>query len=521
LIPIIECCYERFMIQITPARVPSHRWLREAPSARRHRSDEGLVPWPAPALRAADRSGSRIGRDHGSDSTASGRFRLRDVRSCTRLPAGLIRPMGGSETAMDANAPPLEVLHVLETFATALGIGLLVGLERERRPATAAGLRTFALTGLFGCVAAVLATQTGATAVLAIGLALVGAMTILATLHDREASGDPGTTTVVAIGLTYILGAVVWHGYAAVAVPAALVMTTLLYFKAELRGLSERLTRRDIVSVLQFGVLTFIVLPLLPDRTMGPFAAFNPHQVWLMVVLVSGVSLAGYIALRVAGPRYGAVFVGLFGGLVSSTATALLYARRARESPATTAIASVVIVVASTIVLVRLGLLMAILAPGLLVVAFPLLIAGFVPGVVVAAWYWRTLAHTHELPLPEVRNPTELGAALTFGALYAVVLVISAWLADTTGDRGLYALAFASGLTDVDAITLSSLRLRSTSVLTDLQTLTAIVIAILANIALKTALVFGVGGRTIGSRVAVGMLVMVAGLGAGLFWLGR
>ena len=129
----------------------------------------------------------------------------------------------------------------------------------------------------------------------------------------------------------YALGAATWYGYDQLAVMLAIGTTVLLYFKAQLRGIATRLEARDWISMLQFGVLSLVILPILPDREYGPYDALNPHQIWLMVVLIAGVSLAGYAALQLAGARYGAAFVGVFGGLASSTATTLVYARKARD----------------------------------------------------------------------------------------------------------------------------------------------------------------------------------------------
>ncbi|HEX6827492.1 MAG TPA: MgtC/SapB family protein, partial [Burkholderiales bacterium] len=231
---------------------------------------------------------------------------------------------------MDLQLTQGQGIEHLPAFLTSLAIGLLIGLERERNPAARAGLRTFALVALLGTVAGLLSDKLTSPWPLAAGMLIVGLMTVAAYSRERDAPPDPGTTTVVAIVLCYGLGAMIWYGYATLAVMLAITATILLYFKAELHGWSRNLTRRDLVSVLQFAVLSFIVLPILPNRDYGPYQAINPHQVWLMVVLISGVSLAGYVALRLVGQRYGAPLLGLLGGLVSSTATTIVYSRHGR-----------------------------------------------------------------------------------------------------------------------------------------------------------------------------------------------
>ena len=168
-------------------------------------------------------------------------------------------------------------LEYLPRFITSLAVGLLIGLERERSPAAKAGLRTFALVALFGTVAAMLSEETATPWLLTGGLLVVGLMIIVAYLREREESADPGTTTVAAIVLCYGLGAMIWHGYSTLAVMLAIVTTMLLYFKSELRGITQKLSRRDLTSMLQFAVLSFIILPILSDRNFGPYDALNPR----------------------------------------------------------------------------------------------------------------------------------------------------------------------------------------------------------------------------------------------------
>lgn len=407
--------------------------------------------------------------------------------------------------------------EVLELFATSLAIGLLVGIERERNPAAKAGLRTFALTALLGSTAAMVAQQNGITWLVAGGMLLVGGMMVVAHARTPDAGGDPGTTTVVAMALTYLLGVLVWYGHASIAVPLAITITSLLYFKTELRGVSQHVTRRDLISILQFGVLSMIVLPLLPDRGYGPYGALNPHQIWLMVVLISGVSLTGYLALRIAGPRHGAALVGLFGGLVSSTATTLAYSRRCKDTPALTDMASLVVLLAAAVVPIRIATLVAVTAPALLPLALPSLAASTVLGAVASLWAWhRAGKEGGEVAVPEVANPTELRASLTFGALYGGVLLLSTWLSQHLGSTGIYALAMISGLTDVDAITLSSLHLHALGRLLGPQALNAILLALMANLALKLMLCGTIGGRALALRVAPGFAAMAAGLLVGI-----
>jgi uncharacterized membrane protein (DUF4010 family) len=404
----------------------------------------------------------------------------------------------------------------LQAFATSIGIGLLIGLERERQSDLKAGLRTFALVGLLGCVSALLAQITDSGWIIAAGLVAVAAMMIAAHVSDPLDTGDPGTTSVVALMVCYALGAMVWFGHTSVAVMLAIATTVLLYFKAQLHGISKSLTHVDLLSILQFGVLALVILPILPDRDFGPYDALNPRNIWWMVVLISGVSLAGYAALRVVGARHGAALIGIFGGMVSSTATTMIFARHARAHAELARTAMVVILLANIVVLVRLSVVSFIVAPEILPSLVAVLGAGLLLGVGATLWGWRQLQGGDSLPLPQVANPTEIKTALTFGALYALVLVLSAWLQDIAGNRGLYLLALASGLTDVDAITLSSLRMFGLNKLSEAQTITAITLATLSNLAFKTGLVAIIGGAALARFTLPGFAAIAAGLVGGL-----
>jgi uncharacterized membrane protein (DUF4010 family) len=339
---------------------------------------------------------------------------------------------------------------------------------------------------------------------------------VAAHVSDPLDSGDPGTTSVVALMVCYALGAAVWFGYTSIAVMLAIATTVLLYFKAQLHGISKNMTHVDLLSILQFGVLALVILPILPDRDFGPYQALNPHNIWWMVVLISGVSLAGYTALRLTGAQHGAALIGLFGGLASSTATTMIFARHARANIDMGRTAMVVILLANIVVMVRLGVVSFAVAPAIVEQLFGVLGCGIALGVGATLWGWRQLKSGEALPMPQVSNPTEIRTALTFGGLYALILVLSAWLQDVAGNRGFYLLALASGLTDVDAITLSSLRMFGMDKLTAVQTITATTLATLSNLAFKTGLVVVIGGAALARRVLPGLLAIAAGLVGGL-----
>lgn len=368
----------------------------------------------------------------------------------------------------------------LVPFGASLGIGLLIGLERERNPAAKAGVRTFALVALLGTLAT---TVSDSPWLAAVGLAAVAAMLIAAYAREPHPE-DPGTTTVVAAMVCYLLGVLVGLGEPALAGALAIGVTALLYFKPEIEGFSAGLKRHEQVSVLQFLVVTFIVLPILPDRGYGPYEALNPRNVWLMVVLVSGIGLASYVVLRAAGRRHGVFMAGVLGGLLSSTATTVLYARRSRESPAMERLAMVVVPLANLVPLARVAFIAVLVAPAVLASLAPVLGASLAAGLAVTGLFVRNLEQG-EVPVPESRNPAELMTALRFAAAYALVLLASAWLSDAAGARGLYAAALASGMVDIDPIMLSALKLFQLGRAPGESAVIAIALAYAANAAFK------------------------------------
>lgn len=409
-----------------------------------------------------------------------------------------------------------ELAVPVEAFATALGIGLLVGMERERRPDASAGLRTFALVAMLGCLFALLGEKTGGPWLLVAGLIVISGSMVASNFSAQQEEQYRGFTSEAAIIITYGLGAAVWFGYSTLAVMVAITTTVLLYFKAELRQISERTTPKDINSILQFAVLSLVILPILPSEDFGPYNAINPRQVWYMVVLISGLALAGYLALRIVGARHGAALLGIFGGLASSTATTMMFSRHAREHAHLIRMSAIVILIANIMVMIRIGIVAGIVAPTLIIPVATVFACGIVPGLALTLYSWRTLVAAGDLPMPEVKNPTELTTALSFGLLYAVVLLASAWLQDIAGNSGVFIVALVSGLTDADASVLSSLRMFNLQKLVGTDAVIAVTLALMANLVFKIGLVLSIGGTPLARHALPGLLAIGGGMAAGL-----
>ncbi|KZE27276.1 MgtC/SapB family protein [Crenobacter luteus] len=417
----------------------------------------------------------------------------------------------------DALALDGSPFAALPAFLTSLAIGLLIGVERERKPQTIAGIRTFALTSLLGTLCAMLDAP-GAGYATPVGLAAVALMALFARA-PAEPPAEPRTTTVVALLIAYGLGALVWRGAAELAVAGAIVTTALLYLKPELTGLSHRLSRRDLLSLLQFAALTFIALPLLPDRAMGPALAFNPYRIWLMVVLIVGINLAGYLAVRLMGERVNGPLLGVLGGLVSSTATSAVYARAARKRPETLPLAASIILSANLTLFARLTLLAALVEPTALPAVAGLLLPALLLGTLTLLPR-RGAKGNGARPELALANPTELRMALGFAALYAAVGFLIAWLGQRYGHAGVYAVALLSGVNDVDAISLSLYALFGDGRLAVDVLRVGVALAVVSNSAFKLGLIASLGGRPLLTACLPTFAATLVGLAASLAWPG-
>ena len=420
------------------------------------------------------------------------------------------------ESGLFAAQPFAEEYRLTFAFLTSVGVGLLIGLERERHAEAKAGVRTFALIAMLGTLTVLIAEQSGSAWIIAAGLIVVGGTVLAAYLADRKPSWDSGTTTVVAAAVTYSLGVAIAYGFVETGVALAILVTALLYFKTEIEGFQQSLTPVDYRSLLQFAALSLVVLPVLPDEGYGPYGALNPRNIGYMVVLISAVSFTGYVASRVLRARADPALLGAIGGLVSSTATTLVYSREARGRAGLASTAIVVILLANLVMVVRVGLLSLAASPSLLPTLAVALGATLAAGLPFAYFAWRQGHERGALAAPEFTNPTNLRVALGFGAAYALILLASAWLSEVVGEHGLYLLAIVSGLTDVDAISLSAMRLHEEGRIAATEATTTIALAIASNFVTKAGIVFATGGAALGRRSLAAFSVMALALFAGV-----
>jgi uncharacterized membrane protein (DUF4010 family) len=404
-------------------------------------------------------------------------------------------------------------------LAIALGLGLLVGLQKERAESPLAGLRTFAIVTWAGAMAALVGEGTTYW-VVAGGLLAVTALMVTgnAVLMKTTPESDPGQTTEAAVVLMYLIGALVVVGPREVAIVGGATTAVLLHLREELHTWVDRLSDRDVRAIMQFVLISLVILPILPDETLGPYAVVNPRQVWWMVVLIVGLNLMGYAAFRLMGATAGTALAGVLGGVISSTATTASYARQTRDQVGKDATAVVVVWIASGIVFLRVLLEISAVSPALLSTAAGPIGVMLTVFILVTGLVWRTAKASSPTPL-EPTNPTELKTAILFGALYAVVLLVVAAGQDLMGDVGLYAAAAVSGLTDVDAITLSTARLVSTERLSPDIGWRLVMIAVLSNLVFKLGLAGALGSKAFARRLGgMGAFAIATGVLLLIFW---
>lgn len=423
----------------------------------------------------------------------------------------------------------LEPYEPYVSLIVALAVGMLIGLERQRRGSQhhAAGVRTFPLFALMGALTSLLAPVAGWWVVIA---GLLGMMGYGALVYRHEADDDEhaGLTTETAMPITYLLGAIATsQGLFAsseqklvLVAMVGVVVTALLTAKPILHQLAEKVSQEDSIATVKFLLVAVVVLPLLPNRTFGPLAVINPRDVGWMVVLIAGISFVGYVAARFYGTR-GLGLTGLIGGLVSSTAVMASFAPRAKERDELIAPVTMAVVGASSIMFPRVLIEVGVVNPGLLeTVAIPFGVMSVVGAIVTFVLYRGARKSTADAPSVPLKNPFELGSALWFGVIFAAVLLASKAATEYLGTGGTYVAGLLAGTTDVDAITLSMANLAAEGSVADPVAATTIVLGSLSNTLVKAGLAIGLGGWKLGRRVLGAFLLILAsgGMSLGVVW---
>lgn len=399
-------------------------------------------------------------------------------------------------------------------LATSLGLGLLVGLQREYSGHPIAGIRTFPLITLFGTILGLIAQANEAYWVVAAGVIALAAILLTGNLLKfRSGDIDVGQTTEVTGLLMFGLGAYLVEGNLAVGVIIGGITAVLLHLKGTLDGFVKGLAKKDIKAIMQFAAISLVILPVLPNEEYGPYEVLNPQEIWLMVVLIVGLGLGGYFLYKWLGKNAGTISNGILGGLISSTATTVTYSNRSKEVPSISSLAAFIIITASTVALVRIIVEVAIVSPeNLGKIAPPLLtvLAGMI--LICVGMYFLSRRDEEEgvKEMPEPDNPAQLKTAIVFGALYAIILLGVAAAKDYFGQGGLLIVSIISGFTDVDAITLSLANTLNRGGIEVHSAWKYMLIASFSNLAFKGGMVAVIGSRKMDKYVLPAFAIIIA-----------
>jgi uncharacterized membrane protein (DUF4010 family) len=422
-----------------------------------------------------------------------------------------------------------ENAQLLERLAVALAIGLLMGLERgwefRQLPegGRVAGIRTFGIIALLGAI------------IVQIGgryreLLLAAAMIAIALLmgigywRDTRDTKDVSITTPMAALVAFGLGAMAGMGQITLASSAAVVVTLILGFRIELHSLVAHIEREELTATLRLLLITVVVLPILPNRAMGPWQAFNPYQIWWMVVLIAGLSYVGYFANKFLGERRGLIVTGFFGGMTSSTAVTLTLSPIARERAEERPVIAAAILAASAIMFPRLLIITAAVTSDLaLAITWPFLIAAALIGAGAGFLAWRSRAvklqqSNHDLG---TRNPLDLWFAVKFGMALSFIMVASRAAESLLGNQGLFGFAALSGLVDATPITLAASSMIGQGQVSLSSAAIALLIAAGVNTLVKPALMTFIAGPKAAASVWISTLIALVAGGAVAAWMLR
>jgi uncharacterized membrane protein (DUF4010 family) len=407
-----------------------------------------------------------------------------------------------------------DLPSVLLNLTVALGIGLLIGGERERRkgggPArSAAGIRTFSVASLAGATSVLV----GGAVMLAVTVAGVAALTAIAYLRSR--SDDPGLTTEIALILTALLGGLAMQ-QPALAAGAAVGLAALLAARTPLHHFVRSvLTEREVNDALIFGGATLVVLPLLPNQALGPYDALNPRSIWIVVIVVMAISSAGYVLVRILGTRFGLPIAGFASGFISSTATIGAMGTRVKKSPDVISAAVAGAALSTIATVVQMGLVLAATSMiALRAMSMPLICAGIVAAAYGAAFTLRALREG-DAAEPQQGHAFSLSAALVFALTLSAVLIASTALREWFGETGVIVAAAAAGFVDTHSPAIAIASLVASGKMTGTDAVFPILAAFTTNTISKIIFAWSSGGRPFAVRLIPGLVLVASAAWAG------
>jgi uncharacterized membrane protein (DUF4010 family) len=388
----------------------------------------------------------------------------------------------------------------IQNSVLSLVLGFLIGLQREmhtiysHRVQDFGGARTFSMIALFGYLSAW--SSTFFPYFFLVASVMMGLLLIAAYVVNSVSLTEKGATTEFAALVTFVIGGMLSVSLPIFAVFITIIVLFVLNIKDTVKEYEQTITKKDLGAAILFLIMTFVILPILPDRAIDPMGLVNLYRIWIMVVLVAGISFFGYIAIRILGSTHGIGVAGLFGGLVSSTAVAMSMARRVHENGLLAKNLALGIILASSMMLIRAGIEMWVINPSLTRAFLIPIAVGTVAGYGYIAMLYFTSKKEHIPQDIEFKNPFNLKEALIMGLVFGTTLALISLSNRYIGDTGVYVVALLSGVADVDAIILSLSSLAKNG-LSPITAHYAILIAIISNTVAKAALVLFFGNLRI------------------------
>lgn len=403
--------------------------------------------------------------------------------------------------------------HLIWNLFVALLLGAIVGTQRgwvmrnSVEGSRVAGIRTFSLVGLLGGLVGILANL---YTPLLLGFALI-ALVILACIAfviQQKKSEDISITGVVSLVITFVLGSLAVSGEAVLAAAAAVITAVVLDNKKELHQALQRLQEYELDAALRLLLISIVLLPLLPNQAYGPWKALNPYEIWWMVVLIASISFVGYFAIKIGGAKRGILFTSVFAGLSSSTALTLQFSHLSREQEGISPLLASGILLSCGTMFPRLLIVLSVLNPQLVSLLWPIVLVMMIALYLPAWWIWRRSEVEKIEQSNKQTNPLALQSALFFGVVLAIIMLLSHALSDWFGSAGILVLSAVSGITDVDAISLTLGRQSTQSLAIEVAVL-GIFIAASVNTIVKMGMVLMIGARQLWAKVAPPMLSAV------------
>lgn len=410
----------------------------------------------------------------------------------------------------------------LSTLGIAFGLGLLVGLQRETPKSDMAGVRTFTLITVLGVMAGFLSKAYDNPFILPVlGLSIAAFLMIANMIKNKNKNeADVGQTTEVAALLMFAVGAYLVEGSQIIAVIIGASIAILLHVKEHLHDFIEKLKPKDLSAIMTLAGIALVVLPILPDENFGPYDVINPRNIWLMITLIVGISVFGYFIYKLFGKKVGVISNGILGGLISSTATTVSYARKTADAASISKLAVFVITTASAVSFIRVLFEVGIVIPNHLnVIAVPIgAVIVIMALTCVVLFYLINKNESAVEEMPEPKNPAQFKSALIFGLLYGIILLAVAFTKEKFGNNALYIVAIVSGLTDVDAITLSLSQLIKEGSLKANFGWKLILLAGLSNMLFKGIMAIVLGAKQLIKWIVISFGIIIAS-GLLIMWL--